>query len=571
MHAKPEGSRLAIAHFTEYLERFPKDLEVKWLLNLAHMTLGEHPHKVDPRYVLLLDHYTKSEFNIGAFRDVGHVVGVNRFNEAGGAIMEDFDNDGLLDLAVTAMDPTASMSIYRNTGAGRFEELTESAGLKDQLGGLYCVQTDYNNDGYADILVVRGAWLKSPIRPSLLRNNRDWTFTDVTEEAGLLKPVNSIAASWCDFDNDGWLDLFICCERQPNLLYRNLGNGKFEDVAQIAGVDQADLKNCKGAAWLDYDNDGYADLFLNYLSPEKQTCLFHNNRNGTFTNVTPEMNIDGPVFGFSCWAWDYDNDGWLDIFATCYDANIKGVVQGLMGQPHDLHWGRLYQNQEGRFFKDKTKEAGLDLVFATMGSNFGDFDNDGYLDMFLGTGGPNLQFLDPSRMYKNIGGNRFADITGTSRTGNLQKGHAIACGDWDHDGDVDIFAQMGGAAPGDRYHNILFQNPGQGNHSITLKLVGEKTNRAAIGARIKVVSAGANPLTVHRHVSSGSSFGANPLQQTIGVGDANEIATLEIEWPTSKTKQVFHNVAVDQYLEITEFAEAFTKKEFKPISIEGLE
>ena len=130
------------------------------------------------------------------------------------------------------------------------------------------------------------------------------------------------------------------------------------------------------------------------------------------------------------------------------------------------------------------------MVFATMGSNFGDFDNDGWLDFYLGTGDPDLSTLVPNRMFKNVAGKRFSEITGSSGTGHLQKGHAVACGDWDHDGDVDLFIQMGGATYGDQYHNILFQNPGQGNNSLTVKLVGVKTNRPAIGARIKAVTAG---------------------------------------------------------------------------------
>jgi hypothetical protein len=189
-----------------------------------------------------------------------------------------------------------------------------------------------------------------------------------------------------------------------------------------------------------------------------------------------------------------------------------------------------------------------------MGCNFGDFDNDGFLDMYLGTGEPNLSMLVPNRMFKNVGGKRFAEITASSGTGHLQKGHAVACGDWDRDGNIDIFIEMGGAINGDKYHNVLFQNPGQGNHWLTVKLIGQKTNRAGIGARIKAVTAGENPQTIHRHVSSGSSFGANPLQQTLGLGKATKVAHLEIYWPTSRTTQVFHSIAADQAIEITEFA-----------------
>jgi hypothetical protein len=194
-----------------------------------------------------------------------------------------------------------------------------------------------------------------------------------------------------------------------------------------------------------------------------------------------------------------------------------------------------------------------------MGSNFADFDNDGFLDFYLGTGDPDIAKLVPNRMFKNVGGKRFAEITTTSGTGHLQKGHGVACGDWDRDGNVDLFEELGGAAPGDRYHNVLFQNPGQGNNWLTVKLIGKKTNRSAIGARIKVVTRGEKPLTVHRHVSSGSSFGSNPLQQTIGLGKAAAVARLEISWPTSGTTQVFEDVAVNQALEITEFAKEYRK------------
>jgi hypothetical protein len=220
---------------------------------------------------------------------------------------------------------------------------------------------------------------------------------------------------------------------------------------------------------------------------------------------------------------------------------------------------RLYRNLGGKKFQDVSKETGVDKVFATMGSNFADFTNDGYLDFYLGTGEPSFATLVPNRMFKNVAGKRFAEITTTSGTGHLQKGHGIACGDWDRDGSIDLFVQVGGAVPGDRYHNVLFQNPGQGNHWLTVKLMGQKTNRAAIGARIKVVTAGDKPLTVHRHVSSGSSFGGNPLQQHIGLGKADSVATLEIYWPTSQTTQVFGDVDVNQAIEITEFAKNYRK------------
>jgi hypothetical protein len=563
VHTKPAGSRLAIQHFSEYLQQFPDDLEVKWLLNIAHMTLGEHPAQVDPRYRLLFDRFCASEFDIGQFRDVGHLVGVNRFNQSGGAIMEDFDNDGLFDLVVTDWAASEPMAYYRNKGDGTFEERTKAAGLDQQLGGLYCVQTDFNNDGHMDIFIPRGAWLgpELAMRPSLLRNNGNGTFTDITREAGLMAPVNSHSATWADYDNDGFLDLFICCQSQTCLLYRNKGDGTFEEVAARAGLP-ADMTGCLGAAWIDFDNDGYPDLFANIATGAR---LYRNNRNGTFTEVTMRMGIDGPTNGFPCWAFDFDNDGWLDILTISARNSVEEVVKGMMGQPHNQSTARLYRNLGGKGFQDVTKETGLDMAYLPMGCNFGDIDNDGYLDFYLGTGGPPISSLVPNRLFKNVAGKRFAEITASSRMGHLQKGHGVAFADWDRNGTQDVFIQLGGAVPGDRYHNVLFQNPGQGNNWLSVKLVGEKTNQAAIGARIKVVTAGEHPQTIHRHVSSGSSFGANPLEQHFGLGKADRVALLEIHWPTSGTTQVFRDIAINQGIVVTEFAKGYQKRSWKAI------
>lgn len=551
VHQNPEGSREAIQYFTEYLEHFPDDLEVRWLLNIAHMTLGEHPNQVDPRYVVSLDHYRDSKADIGRFRDIGERAGVNRYNQAGGVIMDDFDNDGLYDLAVTTFDPTGALDIYKNTGEGTFKVITQnSPALSEQFGGLVCVQADYDNDGLMDIFIPRGAWLSTGIRPSLLHNEGGMRFKDVTADAGMLTPVNSNASAWADYDNDGLVDLFVCAEKQAHRLYRNLGHGKFEEMATSAGLTGDIGAFAKACTWIDYDRDNYPDLFINYLNDKGQ--LFHNDRNGRFSLVSHEMGIDGPRKGFTCWAWDYDNDGWQDIFASCYDQTLEDVVKGLIGQPHMRDSNRLFRNLAGRGFEDVTKEVGLDLVFAAMGSNFGDFDNDGFLDFYLGTGAPDFGLLIPNRMFVNQEGKRFVEVTGNAGVGHLQKGHAVAPGDWDRDGNTDIFIQMGGAVDGDRFRNILFQNPGHDNHWLSVKLVGVKSNRAAIGARIKVVTAGEKALTVYRHVSPGGSFGSSPLEQTIGLGKANSVAMLEIYWPTSGETQVFTDLAINQAIEITE-------------------
>src|ERR1017187_1184099 len=162
VHTNPTGSTLAVMHFKEYLDLFPDDLGVRWLLQVAHMTLGETADDGDPRFRSALDRFFHSEFDIGAFRNVSHEAGLDRYNQAGGAIMDDFDNDGLLDVVVTCQNPTEAMAFYRNKGDGTFEDRSRQAGLTDQLGGLVCYQADYNNDGHLDVFISRGAWLDWP-------------------------------------------------------------------------------------------------------------------------------------------------------------------------------------------------------------------------------------------------------------------------------------------------------------------------------------------------------------------------------------------------------------------------
>ncbi len=555
LHRKPQGSRQAIRYFTEYLGQHPDDAGVRWLLNVAYMTVGEYPDRVPPEYLIRLDAFASKD-DIGRFRDIAPALGLDRFNQAGGAIMDDFDNDGLLDLMLTCWDPAMPIAFYRNKGGGTFEDRSRAAGLGGQLGGLYCVQTDYNNDGWLDVYVCRGAW-RGPQRHSLLRNNKDGTFTDVTKEAGLDFPIGSQVAVWADYDNDGYLDLFVGGERVPSRLYHNKGDGTFEEVALKAGVV---CTSCKGAAWGDYDGDGYPDLFVsNFDGPNH---LFHNNRDGTFTDVAMRMGVVQPLRSFSAWFFDYDNDGWPDLFVAGYNWRLSDVIDSHLGRPHQGEICRLYRNVGGKRFEDVTKAVGLDVATCPMGSNFADFDNDGFLDIYLGTGATYYSMLVPNRMFRNVEGKRFSDITTSSGTGHLQKGHAVACGDWDRDGNVDLFVEVGGATPGDAFRDVLFQNPGgHGNHWLTVKLVGRKTNRAAIDARIKVTPAGEPSRSIYRYVTSGSSFGGNPLQQTVGIGKADRIATLEVSWPTSGTTQVFHDVRVDQAIEVTEFA-----KDYRPLN-----
>ena len=560
-HKLTSGSEKAVQHFLEYLKSAPDDLEVKWLLNIAYMTLGKYPQDVPSTYLIRPETFN-SEQDIGRFVDIAPALGLNVFQMAGGIIVDDFDNDGFLDVVISTFDSCSSLHYFHNNGDGTFSDWSAKAGFSDQLGGLNIVQTDYNNDGLLDIFVIRGAW-ELPIRNSLLRNNGDGTFTDVTHEAGLAEPAfQTLSAAWADFDNDGYLDLFLGHENAPNRLFHNNGDGTFTDVSRKAGIDRVAI--AKGVTIGDYNNDGYPDIYVSNLGQEN--FLFRNNGDGTFTEVANELNVAWPTWSFPTWFFDYDNDGALDLFVAGYSFSLTEVVHSALRQPIHSDTLRLYKNLGNGTFRDATKEVGLDRVLMPMGSNFGDIDNDGFLDFYLGTGGPSYGSLVPNILFKNDKGKRFVDITTSSGTGHLQKGHAVAFADINNDGDQEILAEIGGATPGDRYFSAVFKNPGNhGNNWITIKLVGVKTNRAAIGARLKVTvkDETGQPRDIYRWVTSGGSFGSSPLRQHIGIGGAREIDSVEVWWPTSKTRQTFHSLPVNGCVQINELDKVFTTLKYQ--------
>jgi hypothetical protein len=199
-----------------------------------------------------------------------------------------------------------------------------------------------------------------------------------------------------------------------------------------------------------------------------------------------------------------------------------------------------------------------------MGANFGDFDNDGWLDMYLGTGYPEYEGLMPNLAYRNAEGKHFEDVTMAGGFGHLQKGHGVAFGDLNNDGSQDLYVQMGGAYEGDRFSNLLYQNPGFENHWIGIKLEGRISNRSAIGARIRIdVSEKGQKRSIYKWVNSGGSFGANPLQQQIGLGKSAVIHRIEVYWPTTGKTQTISDISSDQFLEIIEGVEGYRKRTLK--------
>ena len=214
---------------------------------------------------------------------------------------------------------------------------------------------------------------------------------------------------------------------------------------------------------------------------------------------------------------------------------------------------RLYRNNGDGTFAERSAEAGVDKVLYTMGCDFGDLDNDGWLDFYVGTGSPSLRSVMPNRMFRNAGGRFFEDVTTSGGFGHLQKGHGVAFGDLDNDGDQDIYAVLGGAYTGDVFQNVLFENPGHGNHWITLLLEGVQSNRAALGARIRIeVATVEGTRNIYATVGTGASFGGSSLQQEIGLGQATAIEAVEVTWPTTGTRQLFTDLEMDQYYRIRE-------------------
>jgi hypothetical protein len=558
VHQFPSGSRDAIRWFTDYLSERPGDLGIRWLLNLAYMTLGEYPDKVPARHLISPDTY-RSQLETGRFSNIAPSVGIDSRgpNMLGGSVFDDFTGDGRADILVLSGDWDKGGSLFVNRGDGTFLDRGASAGLDGQRMAVNLAHGDFDNDGDLDVVAVRGGW-ETPYPLSLLRNRGEGIFDDVTVAAGLGEPIASQSAAWSDFDNDGHLDLYVAGEFHDRnatplnhgRLYRNRGDGTFENITAKAGV--ANERWAKGVAWGDYDNDGDPDLYVSNMNGPNR--LYRNNGNGTFTDIAPELGVGEPHDSFSCWFWDYDNDGQLDLFVTGFRASLQDVVADILGEPSKGERPRLYRNLGRLGFKDVAREVGLDRVTLPMGSNFGDFDNDGFLDIFLATGRPPYSVLIPDVMFKNVDGRRFEDVTTSSGTGHLQKGHGVSFADWDHDGDLDLFVEVGGQTPGDKAHNVLFQNPGNDHHWVRLKLVGTRTNRSAIGARMQVelVEPDGSIRVLHREISGGSSFGGNSLAALVGLRKAKAVKSVTVIWPASKMRQVFRDVEIDRAYVITE-------------------
>jgi hypothetical protein len=385
-----------------------------------------------------------------------------------GCIWGDYDNDGALDLFVSVN--VGNDWLYHNNGNGTFTKITSGTIVTSGGNGNNCAWGDYDNDGFIDLFVAN-----SDQNDFLYHNNGNSTFTRITTNAIALKPGNSQGASWGDYDNDGLLDLFVSRVNQPNLLYRNLGNGSF--IAITNGLIVNESTASQGVSWGDYDNDGSLDLFV--ANPNARNFLYHNNGDGSFTKIT------------------------------------SGAIATDIGNAHGCSWA--------------------------------DYDNDGFLDLVV------INRLGPSFLYHNNGDGTFLRVAnGEAIVTDGGEAFSGAWGDYNNDGFPDLFL-----AHVQTFNNGLYRNNGNSNHWITIQCEGRLSNRSAIGAKVRVkATIHDQVLWQMRDISGGGGLGSqNDLRAAFGLGDATNVAVVRVEWPSGIVQQLT-NLAARQFLTLIE-PEAF--------------
>jgi len=525
-----------------------------------------------------------------------------------------------------------------SAGSIRFTNVTDSAGIRfahfkgndgtsinrEEFGPGVCV-ADFDDDGWQDIYFVNGRDLYNrgiSVRNALYHNNRDGTFTDVTERAGVPGTGYGLGCVWGDYDNDGFPDLLVT-QYGRNVLYHNNGNGTFTDVTDKAGVSGVESGAFhSGAAFFDYDHDGYLDLYVGSyvaLDPDgprycnigtvKSSCppsaykgsanaLYHNNRDGTFTNVTRAMNLLQPNGkNLSVGAADYDNDGWQDVFVAndgleaylyhnergkhfeeiaapsgmAYSAGgrLMAAMCISLGDYDNDGWLDLYisdfqgssdhvWHNDGRGNFDEVSDS-LGITAPThnvlsFGGGFFDYDNDGWLDLFIANGHvyPEIEQASPGTRYKQVNslfhneaGQRFSEVgplAGIAAEAP-HAGRGVAFVDFDNDGFLDVLVANNGDPP------LLLRNGGNPNHFLNVKLVGSKSNRDALGARIRVVSGGMSQI---REIAGGSSYlSQSDLRANFGLGKLTSAQMVEVKWPSGQM-QVFRDVPGDRFYVVRE-------------------
>jgi hypothetical protein len=567
-HQRPDSARAAAKILEKLLDRYDRDNRLyQWLLNFNYMTVNGFPQEVPPKYLIktkFIDSFygekkkeTEAEFASLSFVDRAHELGVDTFNSGKGVAVEDFDRDGYLDIVTGGNFDT--VKFYKNDHGATFVDRTEASGLSGIKQPFVITSADYDNDGWPDLFFARpfGNY-------ALYRNNRNGTFTDVTASTGLLdaKPADHIAATWVaawsDVDNDGDLDLFLAQwgfkmpfvrnlmakPRMDSTLFIN-ENGHFVNRTKEFGLqDTVEDSYFIGAAFGDYDNDGYPDLFLS--SPLRNTSVLLQNISGRRFERTSL--IPGDEGGFVASFLDFNHDGKLDLFWAGFADAKTSTEQAVFGEHlDDFRSGQtriFIQTTDGKF----TERADLfDLRMSTMGSSFGDLNNDGCYDFYLGTGTPESWFVLPNLMYVGrTAGTRCADaLTNISMLqgfGTIQKGHGIVFFDFDNDGDEDVYSSLGGMWPADKWPNQFFVNDGKtGKNWVEIRLRGRRTNYFGVGATIKVIAENQQQEEILRYyqMDNKTGFGSAPYLAHIGLMNATRIKGVEVYWPVSKCRKIY--------------------------------
>ena len=481
------------------------------------------------------------------FADIAASRGVDRLNGNGTCSWGDYDGDGDMDLFLAGSG--LFMAVYRNDG-GKFTDVTAAVGLANTPSGYSLNLIDYDNDGRVDLYVSLNGW-SGPMANRLFRN-MGGRFEDVTEKSGAGDPGSGFVSLWGDLDNDGYLDLVIANgvlrDGSTPQIYRNNGNGTFTNKTREAGIVEPPSYGAIGIALGDYDGDGDLDLLVNGLDGTPNR-LYRNDGKWKFTEVAKQAGIlQPPHNGFVCFFFDYNNDGRPDILTTSlapWEAVVEGLKRGY--RPAGLHpdASRLFRNNGDGTFTDVTMAAGLFYPMGSMGAGVADIDNDGSVDIYFGTGDPQLSRLEPNRIFRNQGNGTFVDVTALTnfaRPGN--KGHGVSFIDLDEDGDLEIYAQLGGHYQGDHARNAFYENrSGNRLHWLEVDLTGGNP----VGVSLMLVAGGVKQ---HREVKGSEGFGAtNPMRVHFGLGAAEVVESLEIRWPTGE-RRTLTGVKANQILKV---------------------
>ncbi len=453
---------------------------------------------------------------------------VNDASYTEGVYWFDYNNDGYLDLFAANIVNQNNL-LFLNNRNSTFTKITTGAIVTDggfSYGGCY---GDFNNDGFTDMYVINGGSSSNQVK-FLYMNNGNGTFTRTTTGAVVTDLSGAWGSSTADYDNDGKLDIFVSNFNQNNFLYKGNGDGTFTKIT--TGNIVSDGGGSLGCAWCDYDNDGYKDLFVanGNFSSGQANFLYHNNGNGTFTKITTGS-IVTDVFNSTGGSWgDYDNDGDFDLFVTNYSGANNN----------------LYKNNGDGSFTKITTGAIVNDGGNSVGSSWGDYDNDGDLDLFVSNDNNENEFL-----YQNNNDGTFTKITTGDIVNSGGRSNGCVWGDYDNDGDIDLYVANGDQPTAQ--NNFLFRNEGNSNKWINILFKGTLSNKSAIGTRVTVrANINGNIVRQTREIFGQTGYNAqNSLNEEFGLGNASTIDSIIVKWPNGNT-ETFTNVTPNRFITITE-------------------